>query len=393
MNATRPRDVLVIGAGPAGSSAALRLAAAGRDVLLLDRHHFPRDKACGDALMPDAVAALRRAGLYDRVRAEARVVGGARAFSPSRAEVLMDAEFLTLKRERLDHLLVEEAVRRGAELRTGRVTALRPDGGAEVVAEVAGAGEPLRARFVVLATGADVSLLRPLGGVLRPEPSGVAIRRYVRSDSRPLDELLFAYDRTIAPGYAWIFPTGAGEYNVGIGIFDRGARRRALDPREVLDRFLREFPLARELVGAASATGPVRGARLRVGLGGVLPVTAGRIVAAGDAIAATFPFTGEGIGKALETGWLAADAVDEALRSGSAAAAAAYAAELERLRPRYAGYETASRWIAIPWLADLVMRRVARSAALRREVRGIIEESVDPRTVFSWRAVVRSFIG
>jgi len=392
VNERELHDVVVVGAGPAGSSAAARLAAGGQDVLLLDRHAFPREKACGDGLISDSVAALRRAGVYERVAAEALPAAGARAYSPARSQVRVRAPLLALRRERLDQILVEEAVGRGARLRTARVTALRPRGSGEVEVELAGATAPLRARFVVVACGADVSLLRPLGAVTRPEPGGVAIRRYLRSDAPPLDEFVFSFERQITPGYAWIFPIAPGEYNMGVGVFFRRARHRALDIRAILDRFLRDFPPARRLMTSAALLGPVRGARLRMGLAGVRPVTAGRILAAGDSVDATLPLSAEGIGKALETGWLAGDAVHEALRAGDVAAASAYASAIARLRPVYRRYEAASRWLAHPWTADLLVRRAARSDWLRRGIEGIIRESADPRSVVSARGLLRSLL-
>lgn len=385
------RDVVVIGAGPAGSGAAARLAALGHDVLLLDRQRFPRDKACGDGLIADALTALRRAGVYERVAAQAVFASAARAFSASGHEVRVRAPFLVLRRERLDQILVDEAVERGAELRTARVTALRPHGGSPVEI-ILGGGAALRARFVVVACGADVSLLRPLGAVPRPEPGGVAIRCYVRSEAAPLEELVFAFERGVAPGYAWIFPVAPGEYNVGVGVFWQRPRDRTIDVRVALDHFLRDFPPARRLMASAPSVSPVRGARLRMGLAGVRPVTAGCILAVGDSVDATLPLSAEGIGKALETGWLAAEAIDAALRSGDVGAAGSYATAIDRLRPAYRRYRTASRWLAHPWLMDVLVRRAGRSAWVRDRMEGIIRESADPRSVFSIRGVLRSLV-
>ncbi len=396
MTERHARDVIVVGAGPAGSSAAARLAALGHDVLLLDRQRFPRDKACGDGLLADASAALRRAGVYERVAAEAAEAGAARAFSPAGHEVRVRAPFLGLRRERLDQILVEEAVRRGAELRVGRALELQPRAAGPVEVRLAGDDAPLRARFVVVACGADVSLLRPLGAVLRPEPGGVAVRCYVRSDGAnapPLDDFVFSFERALAPGYAWIFPVGPGVYNVGVGIFYQRARDRLVDVRAALDRFLRDFPPARRLRASASHVGPMRGARLRLGLAGVRPVSAGRVLAVGDSVDATLPLSAEGIGKALETGWLAADAIDGALRSGDVAAAGTYASAIDRLRPAYRRYQAASRWLAHPWMMDVLVRRAARSAWVRERVEGIVQESADPRSVFSARGVLRSLVG
>lgn len=382
-------DVLVVGAGPAGSMAAIHLASSGHRVLLVDRHEFPRDKACGDGLITDALNCLRRVGLYDAVRAAGLPVHEAAGFSPSRYEVRVRGDFVVLKRARLDDLLVREAVRRGAVLHREKVTALVVGEDRIVRADVFGSHHPIRARVALVATGADVSLLRRLGSVSRVEPSGFAVRKYVRSALR-LDRLVVSFERSILPGYAWIFPVAEHEYNVGCGVFHDPNRK--VDLRAMLDRVLEEFPLARALVDSGEDAGPTRGARLRCGLGGVRPVTDGRILAIGETVATTFPFTGEGIGKAMETGEIAASVLHDAFASGDMRALETYATRLERLRPRYAGYAAAERWLSQPYLNDLVMRRASKSAFLRQAFERIVNETVDPQEGFSVRGVLRSLI-
>ncbi|MFW6079845.1 MAG: NAD(P)/FAD-dependent oxidoreductase, partial [Gemmatimonadota bacterium] len=158
---TEPWDVVVIGAGPAGATAALHLAGRGRDVLLVDRHAFPRDKACGDGLIPDALRCLGRAGLERRVRRAGYEMREAAAFGPSRDEVRIRTDFVGLKRLDLDALIVREAVQRGATLHRDRITgvAVAPTGGV-VLAEARDGDAPIRARYALVATGADASLLR-----------------------------------------------------------------------------------------------------------------------------------------------------------------------------------------------------------------------------------------
>ena len=157
-------DVIVIGAGPAGSIAARRLASEGHAVLLLDQFGFPRDKVCGDALMPDAVTVLRRNGLYERVLRAGHLVRRGSIFSPSQIEVAVPGEYLTLRRSVLDSLLADGAVEDGAEFRQVSVSKVEPDpAGREVVVAAKGRSQLLRARVVIIATGASVSLLRETG--------------------------------------------------------------------------------------------------------------------------------------------------------------------------------------------------------------------------------------
>ncbi|MEO5732256.1 MAG: FAD-dependent oxidoreductase, partial [Rubrivivax sp.] len=122
-------DVLVVGAGPAGSACALQLARAGRDVVLVDQHDFPRDKVCGDALIPDAHAALGKLGLADAVAAQATRVEGVRCVAPRAGSIDVPGTVSVLPRKVLDHLLVQSAQRAGARLVTPlRFTAPLLDG-------------------------------------------------------------------------------------------------------------------------------------------------------------------------------------------------------------------------------------------------------------------------
>ncbi len=374
-------DAVIVGAGPAGSIAALRLAAAGRAVLLLDRRPFPREKVCGDALIPDAIACLSRNGLLERVRRQARALDGLTARSPAGVSVDLSGTFLTLERERLDALLARAAAEAGARFRAARVTGVEDGAPARVRLQ---GGEELRARVVVVATGADVSLLEPLGLVRRRAASAAAVRRYYVSDAPP-DRLLISYDRAVLPGYGWIFPLPGGRVNVGVGVFSPGG----VSLRELFDAFVRRVPAARDIASAAREAGPLRGAALRCGLSGV-DARRGAVLAAGETLGATFPFTGEGIGKAMATGEIAADCAERALAAASDAPLAEYAARVAALAPRYRGYAIAERWLRTPFVCDLLARRVRASRRLRAAAEGILAETADPRALFSPRALVAS---
>jgi flavin-dependent dehydrogenase len=115
-------------------------------------------------------------------------------------------------------------------------------------------------------------------------------------------------------------------------------------------------------------------------------------LAIGETIGSTFPATGEGIGKAMETAELAAEVIDDALGSGNLGRLQEFPDRLEaRFRLRYRGYEVAEHGLAQAWLHDLVARRARRSQFLQQAIAGIINETVDPRTVYSWRGVSGSF--
>ena len=416
-------DVVVVGAGPAGSLAARRLARSGRRVLLLDGRRFPRDKACGDALIPDALACLERNGLLARVRALAHGAAGGELYAPSRARVPLECAMLTVPRRALDAELAAAAVESGACFAHGLVRAVSApapgvpprtsgrDGAAATLpvgatVHVVGRSAPIAARLVILATGAHVGLLGGAGLLDRPAASAVAIRRYVRA-THALDWLVVSFDRSILPGYAWIFPVpseapGARAYNVGCGIVlgaggaESGDRTAAVARglREMLDRFMREFPVARAVAESEVGRSPVRGAALRCALTGARGWAGGAVLATGEAIGATYPLTGEGIGKAMETAERCADAVEAAFAAGSRAPLADYPARLAaELRPRYRGYAAAERWVGVGWLTDLVLRQAARRPRVQAALTGVLTETVPPERVFSPGGLLRGLLG
>jgi geranylgeranyl reductase family protein len=383
-------DVIVVGAGPAGAIAAGDLAAQGFRVLLVDRHRFPREKICGDALIPDSLHALERARLLDRVRESGRQWSEACVFSPSKIEVAIPGDYLTIKRQTLDLIIAHRAVHQRAVFCHALARELTSDPRGGVALYVDGCRHPVRARFGILATGASVNLLGKVGMVDRVTPSAAAVRCYLTSNIE-IERLIVSYDRSITPGYAWIFPLGRGEYNVGCGVFFRRPEHRKINLKELFQRFLSNFPAARELMRGLKAATPLLGAPLRCSLSGSQVVGKGKIVAIGEAIGATFPFTGEGIGKAMETAELAAKAIAQCLRTGSIEELQHLPRRLsQELLPRYRGYELAEKWMSHPWLNDLIAWRARRSKSLLDLMRGVITETVDPRRVFSVRGVLQS---
>lgn len=384
--------VVVVGGGPAGATAALHLSRAGHDVAMLERHVYPRPKACGDLLIPDAIAALRRCGLYDAVAAEARPVGDAVVSSPSRIQWRVPGDYMVLQRHRFDALLAEAAANAGAVVAHGRVVGLRPLPGGETAVRVRGRARPLVARALVLAAGADVSLLAGLGMVERSAPTAVAVRAYVRSPVRH-EPLFISFDQRIVPGYGWLFPLPDGEYNIGVGALHDADDPAKHDLRGLFHTFSCDVPEVRTVLSRAEPPSGLSGARLRCGLHGARARGPGRVVAIGEQIGTTYPFTGEGIGKAMQTGEMAAAHVGAALERDDEAELDAYATRVEsELRPRYRGYAMAERWLGRPWLNDLVARRLRRGRYLSRAARGIVAETVDPAEVFSWRGLLKSLL-
>jgi flavin-dependent dehydrogenase len=198
--------------------------------------------------------------------------------------------------------------------------------------------------------------------------------------------------REILPGYGWIFPLGGGLYNVGIVVFPKHRLGGVSNVREAFGLFAGGCGPARELIAAAEEVGPLRGGMLRCGLRGSRLLGPGNVVAVGEAAGTTLPLLGEGVGKAMETGEMAAQVIQEVLANGDVRGMAAYPRRVGReLRPLYRGYRFGERCIGLAWLNDFMSSRVTRSPLLRELMAGLISGTRDPREVFSVGPVIRSF--
>ena len=397
-------DVLVVGAGPAGAACALRLARAGVDVALVDQHDFPRDKVCGDALIPDAHKALRRLGVHEEVMAAAQPARHVACIGSRGGRVDVPGTVAVLPRRILDDIVCRAAVRAGATLHTPwRFEAPLEDDGVVAGARLrqGEAVRELRARWVVLATGAVPQALIAAGMCERRTPSGVALRGYVRNDALAgrLTSLEVVWHKSLSPGYGWIFPAPGNRFNIGAGVSyghpsrpGEAPRTKDVNLRRVFDAFCAHYEPARELMRTGTLEGELKGAPLRCSLAGARRSRPGLLVA-GEAAGSTYAFTGEGIGKAYETGLLAAEAL---LADGPAVPAATdgavrrrHDAGLTALQPRFDLYERANRVNEHPWLADLLIWRARRSERLLRRMAGVLEETSNPGNLVSLRGLAR----
>ena len=312
-------DVAIVGAGPAGAAAAITLARAGRQVTLVDKATFPRDKFCGDGLTAGALRLLEGLGLAPGLMASWREVtdvwirsprGRTVPFGLPRGGGLFAA---VARRQDLDAALVDVARQAGVDVREGHpVTGAVQDADRvtlHVNAPDDGDGTRIEARHVIGADGMWSPLRKHLG-VDRPGYRGEwhAFRQYVHHvSSRAATELWVMFEPDLLPGYFWSFPVGDGQANIGFGIV-RGGAVTTHDMKQLWPELLAR-PHIRELLGPdAEPEGTHRAWPIPTDLGDVV-LTDGRVLFAGDAIAAADPMTGEGIGQALATGQWAAEAV------------------------------------------------------------------------------------
>jgi menaquinone-9 beta-reductase len=400
-------DVLVVGAGPAGSACAQQLARSGFKPLLVDQHDFPRDKVCGDGLIPDAHTAFGRMGVYGEVMKHARSLPHVACIAPNGGRVDVPGRVAVLPRAVLDDILRRAAIDDGAQwLAPARFEAPLLDGNQRVCGArllVNGRTHEVQAQWVVLATGAVPAALIAAGVCERRTPSGVAMRMYVRNPKMAgrITGLEVLWHKQLAQGYGWIFPCPGDIYNIGVGLAhshtakgDDGRETMAdINLREMFERFCKVYPVAGELMAGGEALGPLKGAPLRCSLEGARFSRPGLLVT-GEAAGATYAFTGEGIGKALETGILAAETITAArdTMQTDAQARARYEAELLELKPRFDLYERANNVNAHPWLANLVIARARKSARILRRMSAVLEERGNPGNLVSVRGIIRLFV-
>jgi len=362
-------DVIVAGAGPAGSATALLLARAGARVLLLDRARFPRDKPCSEYLSPESTRVLERLGngvLEAVIAAAPARLRGMKVVAPSGAGVVGRFETFSfaLPRSTFDTILRNAAEAAGAEVREGvKVEELVYDGGAVggVVARDLGrgTGEAYRARAVVGADGLRSVVARRLGKVFRTAPYRVAFTAHV-ADARDVNDL--GEMHVGRPGYVGLGPIGSGVTTVALVLpLDQAHRgERFFDELNRFPGVAGRFDPGR-IVRRVLATGPfARWSRQPAGDGALL---------VGDAADFFDPFTGQGIYSALRGAELAAVAILDSLATGASLRQYARARRreftgkwlLERIIGVAVGWpalieRVVERLIRRPELADLLVR-------------------------------------
>ncbi|MEJ7841420.1 MAG: NAD(P)/FAD-dependent oxidoreductase [Rubrobacter sp.] len=318
---TESADVIVVGAGPAGSAAAYYAASAGLDVLLLDMREFPRDKTCGDGLMPQTVSEISLMGLGDWLSEprHARFGGFALHTQSADFEQPVPPTFhaphgYVIPRLETDARLLERARHAGARFHGGaRVTeVLRSSAGDVTGVEASANRETSRyeAPLVVVADGSGGGLV----GERKAHQNAVASRQYFKNVAGPRKDYLHIFaTRELnerGAGYGWVFHMGDGRANVGAGLTTRTLSRSPHTLQQLFDRFLREQPVAGWLEGAEPED-PPKSWSLKMGMWGARRVGQGLLLA-GDAGSMIHPISGEGVGYAMQSGRLAASWAHEA---------------------------------------------------------------------------------
>ncbi len=332
MQTMSEHDVIVVGGGPGGATTATALAQRGHDVLLVDRHTFPRDKICGDAISQGCIRIMNDLGMSARIeeavaRGEFYQLDGMRLIGPS--GYTLQAEFshgvngeksYVAPRVFFDAVIQQHAVDSGAKFLQAEVKAPLIENGTVVGVQARENGEvkAYRSRVVVGADGVTSTIMR----ALRPEVEqhvdkhrAVALRAYVKGMELYPHEVEFFLYEEILPGYAWIFPAGDGIANIGLGMRLDRFRSLKKNLKKMLQEFL-EMPDIRARIPADTDIRDVAIWQLNFGSQKRLRHAFDGALLVGDAAGFINPMTGGGIHNALISGQLAAETIDDALRAG-----------------------------------------------------------------------------
>jgi geranylgeranyl reductase family protein len=402
---TTEADVIVVGAGPAGSATAAHLAQAGLSVALLEKCAFPREKVCGDGLTPRAVTQLVKLGIDTSPEAGwlqnkgLRILAGGMRVELPWPELASFPDYgLVRTRLDFDQILARRAQKLGVALheQTPATQPVIDSGSGRVVGVMArpvGAERDtmFKAPVIVAADGNSSRFSLALGLHRRENrPMGVAYRRYFESprhDDNWLESWLELWDRfegkdRLLPGYGWVFGMGDGTSNVGLGILNTSSSFRNVDYRQLLKRWTAGMPKEWGF-DEEHSRGPVRGAALPMGFNRKPHYDRG-VLLVGDAGGMVNPCNGEGIAYAMESGELAAEIIAQALaRPAGLPRERALHGYPKALDDRYGGYYTVGRvfvnLIGKPGVMRLLTRHGMSHPTIMRFTLKMLANLTDPK--------------
>lgn len=367
------REVIVVGAGPAGATTAMALAQKGRDVLLIDRKNFPRDKVCGDGIPAHGIELLYSLGMQQKI-AQANFYPVYKLLISSTKGGTFEADFhkpngvdsYVVPRMQFDALLQQHALDSGAEFMPAQVVEPMLENGQVVGVYVKRAGkvEQIRSHLVVGADGVTsviMRALRPKNNKLQDRHRAIAIRAYIEDLQELPHQIEFYLYKAILPGYAWIFPIGEGRANIGLGVALDKFHQKKRKLEEMLHAFLQLPPIQSRLKRNGQLH-DIMSWQLTFGSQKNVPVFFNGALLVGDAAGFINPLTGGGILNAILSGHLASETIDDALRKGDVTVSGLKEYGKRCHDTFWSGMRYAYFFQRLlgtfPWVADILIRRM-----------------------------------
>ncbi|MFH0927429.1 MAG: NAD(P)/FAD-dependent oxidoreductase [Candidatus Micrarchaeota archaeon] len=393
-------DVIVVGAGPGGSSIAAYLGRAGLKTLLLDKAKFPRDKTCGDALSGKSMTVVRELGLVSEIEKLPHAkISGVTFSSPSgkiatvpfpKSDPNRDGGTgYCMRRMHTDNMFFNAAKK------TKNVDIIERFSASEVIMEneyaVGIRGIELadkerklsefRAKIIVGADGVNSVVAKCVLGekaALEPKHTCDALRVYYDGISEMTDNIEIHFFESIQPGYFWIFPLEGGKANVGLGLVTSDLQKKMKNEKKNLVSMLNEAianePVIKERFRNAKPEGPITGWRLPFGSQRKQLAGNGWVLV-GDAASLVDPFSGEGVGNATTAARLCSKVIADAIAKGdlSRENLSGYEKRLwEEIGPELDTSYKMQQVGRIKWLLDKVIEK----AATKSEIRELIAASL-----------------
>ncbi|MFH0713129.1 MAG: geranylgeranyl reductase family protein [Candidatus Micrarchaeota archaeon] len=327
-------DVIIVGAGPSGSSCATFLAKAGKNVLLIDKAKFPRDKICGDGISGKSLKVLQELGVMPAMEKAEHIKMYGVTFSspkgrvvkiPSRGKEGDKPPGFVARREVFDNVIFQNAKKYSHTFEQFQVSDLLLEG--DQVVGVTGIDlqtkkkYSFKAKVVVGADGAASVISNKVKyDNFDDNHQIVAVRAYYSGVKDLNDTIELHFVDELIPGYFWIFPEANGMANVGAGMIVRDMKAKKVNLQEAMQKAMDNNPLFKERFKDAKLISPIRSWSLPVGSKHKKAHGNGFILV-GDAASLIDPFTGEGIGNALTSGKIAAESIVKAFAKNDFSAA------------------------------------------------------------------------
>jgi len=385
-------DVIIVGAGPAGTTAALYAHRLELKCILLDKAVFPRDKICGDALSGKSIRIMRELGILDELNnLDGSEINRITFGSPKNIQFDVNlkgtqnndqiTKGFVIPREIFDNYLFEKA-NAVADTRQGfSVKDLIFENNYVVGVKGktrSGKEEEFRAPVVMGCDGSNSIVARKLGLYeMEMDHTSVAVRCYYEGVKGLTDQIELHYVKEVNPGYFWLFPAGDGRANIGIGLSKSDMKKENRTLRQIMDEVTQTEYFKERFADAKQLERPVG---WNLPLGSIHRKNHGNgFMLLGDAAGLVDPFTGEGIGNAMVSGQYAMEVAIKSKLSGDFSEKAF--AEYDELLWREIGKElrTSTKLQSLArskFLLNFVINRASRNEEVQNIISGMLANEI-----------------